>query len=136
MAYPPSDWTLTAESCNEVEYERTFSWTELASCSDDAGDSALIQVIQTNETVTLSGTFYVELLSPYSMSSSDYYRTAVLLQQDFGIVLMRQINVVASTGVSLFICSVMGLSFSDHFPIKLSENDHFPKNGHFQTIFM
>ncbi len=27
MAYPPSDWTLTAPSCNVVEYERTFSWT-------------------------------------------------------------------------------------------------------------
>ncbi len=27
MAYPPSDWTLTASSCNVVEYERTFSWT-------------------------------------------------------------------------------------------------------------
>lgn len=27
MAYPPSDWTLTASSCNVVEYEKTFSWT-------------------------------------------------------------------------------------------------------------
>ncbi len=27
MAYPPSDWTLTALSCNVVKYERTFSWT-------------------------------------------------------------------------------------------------------------
>ena len=27
MAYPPSNWTLTALSCNVVEYERTFSWT-------------------------------------------------------------------------------------------------------------
>jgi hypothetical protein len=42
------------------------------------------------------------------MSTDNYYRTAVLLQQDFGIVLMRQVNVLASTGVSLFIMSVMG----------------------------
>ena len=90
-----------------VTYERTFSWTELTACSD-AGDSALIQVTQTNETVTLSGTFYVELVSPYTMSTSDYYRSAPVVQQEFGIVLMRQVNVLASTGVQLFISTVMG----------------------------
>merc|ERR1719238_1453099 len=43
MAYPPSDWTLNASSCNMVEYERTFSWSELTSYTD-AGGSALITV--------------------------------------------------------------------------------------------
>jgi len=108
MAYSPSDWTIKAEEgCNVVEYERMFSWSELTACSD-AEDSALVQVTQTSETVLLSGTFYVELVSPYSMSSSEYYRTAVLLQQDFSIALMRQVNVLASTGVDLFISSIMG----------------------------
>jgi len=95
-----------------VEYERTFSWSELTSCSDDGG-SALVQVTETDETVTLSGTFYVELVSPYTMSSGDYYRTAVLLQQDFGIALMRQVNVLASTGVNLFISTIMGYGRND-----------------------
>ena len=27
MAYPPSEWSLNASSCNEVVYEREFSWT-------------------------------------------------------------------------------------------------------------
>ena len=27
MAYPPSDWSLTAENCTVIEFERTFSWT-------------------------------------------------------------------------------------------------------------
>jgi len=79
----------------------------LTSCSDDGG-SALVQVTETDDSVLLSGTFYVELVSPYSMSTEDYYRTAVLLQQDFAIALMRQINVIASTGVALFIPSVIG----------------------------
>ncbi len=95
-----------------VGYERTFSWTELTSCSDDGG-SALVQVTETDETVTLSGTFYVELVSPYTMSSGDYYRTAVLLQQDFGIALMRQVNVLASTGVNLFISTIMAYGRAD-----------------------
>ncbi len=107
MAYPPSDWTIKAEGCNVVEYARTFSWTELTSCSDDGG-SALIQVTQTADAVTLSGTFFVELISPFSMSTEDYYRSAVLLQKDFGIELMRQINVLASTNVQLFISTVIG----------------------------
>merc|ERR1740123_2517167 len=47
------------------------------------------------------------------MSSSDYYRSTPVLQQDFGIVLMRQINVLASTGVQLFIPSVIGQGRSD-----------------------
>merc|ERR1740123_92957 len=47
------------------------------------------------------------------MSSSDYYRSTPVLQEDFGIVLMRQINVLASTGVQLFIPSVIGYGRSD-----------------------
>ena len=107
MAYPPSDWTLNASSCNMVEYERTFSWSELTSCAD-AGGSALITVSETADYVLLEGTFYVELVSPYSMSSDEYYRSYPLIQRDFEIELLRTINVLASTGVQLFIPSVMG----------------------------
>ena len=107
MAYPPSDWTLNASSCNMVEYERTFSWSELTSCAD-AGGEQLITVSETADYVLLEGTFYVELVSPYSMSSDEYYRSYPLIQQDFGIALLRTINVLASTGVQLFIPSVMG----------------------------
>jgi hypothetical protein len=106
MAYPPSDWTLTATECTVIEFERTFSWTELSSCADADGN-ALIEISESDDTVDLTGTFYVELVSPYSMSSTDYYRTFPLLQQDFGIALSRTVNVLASTGVQLFIPSVM-----------------------------
>merc|ERR1719494_1329833 len=44
------------------------------------------------------------------MSSSGYYRTFPLLQQEFGIVLDRTVDVLASTGVQLFIPSVMAYS--------------------------
>jgi len=109
MAYPPSDWTFgvdDASSCNVVNYERKFSWTELTSCTG-SGDSALVEVTETANAITLSGTLFIELVSPYSMSSSAYYRTFPLLQQDFGIVLDRTVDVLASTGVQLFITSIM-----------------------------
>ena len=107
MAYPPSNWTVVADGCDEVEYERTFSWSELRSCTDAEGQQ-LVTVTETADAVLLEGTFYVILVSPYSMSSDEYYRAAPLLQQDFGVELMRTINVIASTGTQLFIPSVIG----------------------------
>jgi len=115
MAYPDSNWTLDAASgtsCNVVEYERTFSWTDMKAC-DDAEGNGLIQVTQTTESITLSGTFFVELVSPYSMSSADYYRAYPVLQQDFAIVLDRQVDAFASTGVQLFISTVMAYGRDD-----------------------
>jgi len=106
MAYPPSDWNLTASDCNTVRYERTFSWTELTAC-DNERDESLVAVTQTASTILLRGTFFVELVSPYSTSSSNYYRSYPLVQQDFAVALSRSVNVMASTGVQLFITSVM-----------------------------
>ena len=45
----------------------------------------------------------------HSMSTSDYYRIKPLVQQDFQIALSRQVDVLASTGVQLFIASVMAI---------------------------
>merc|ERR1711892_1406986 len=112
MAYPPSNWTLTAPGCNVVEYEKTFSWTELTACADAAGN-ALVSVTETDDSVLLEGTFFVELVSPYSMSSDEYYRSFPLIQQDFGIALSRTINVLSSTNTQLFIASVMGYGRDD-----------------------
>ena len=95
-----------------VDYERTFSWTELTSCTDAEGEG-LVTVIETDDTVLLEGTFFVVVVSPYSMASDEYYRAAPLLQQDFGIELMRTINVLASTGVQLFIPSIIGYQRDD-----------------------
>merc|ERR1711892_492640 len=112
MAYPPSDWTLTASSCNVVEYEKTFSWTELTACADADGN-ALVSVTETDDSVLLEGTFFVELVSPYSMSSDEYYRSFPLIQQDFGVALMRTVNVLSSANTQLFIASVMGYGRHD-----------------------
>merc|ERR1719361_1383402 len=115
MAYPPSDWTFAvdaASSCNVVNYERKFSWTQLTACTD-SGDSALVEVSETADAMTLSGTLFIELVSPYSMADSSYYRTFPVVQQDFGIVLDRAVDVLASTGVQLFITSIMAYGRED-----------------------
>merc|ERR1719361_2513624 len=115
LAYPPSNWTFAvddASSCNVVNYERTFSWTDLTACTD-SGDNGLVEVAETADAITLSGTLFIELVSPYSMADSSYYRTFPVVQQDFGIVLDRAVDVLASTGVQLFITSVMAYGRED-----------------------
>jgi len=114
MAYPPSGWTLSSADCNTVRYERTFSWTELTACdASEDGDDPLVTVTETPSAILLRGTFFVELVSPYSMSSDDYYRSYPLVQQDFAVALSRSVNVLASTGVQLFITSVLAFGRDD-----------------------
>merc|ERR1719384_426941 len=112
MAYPPSDWTLNAVNCTSIQYERTLNWAALTSCKD-AGGNNLISVEDTNEALKLSGTFFVELVSPYSMATEGYFRTFPVIQQGFEIVLNKQVDVMASTGVQLFIPSVMAYARND-----------------------
>merc|ERR1719447_2753712 len=112
MASPPSDWTLSADDCTTIQYERTLSWAGLMSCQDAAGNG-LIAVEDTADAVKLSGTFFVELVSPFSMSTEGYFRTFPVVQQAFEIVLNKQVNVIATTGVELFISSVMAYARND-----------------------
>jgi len=79
MAYPPSDWSLSSTECNKVVYSRKLSWTDLTSCEDAQGNS-LISVTETDERYLMEGTFFVELVSPYSMASPGYLRTFQLVQ--------------------------------------------------------
>merc|ERR1712142_428850 len=84
MAYPPSDWTLSADDCTTIQYERTLNWAGLTACRDAAGKS-LISVEDTANALKLSGTFFVELVSPYSMAiarndDDGSYEVTVLIQ--------------------------------------------------------
>ena len=67
----------------------------------------------TANALKLSGTFFVELVSPYSMATEGYFRTFPVVQQGFEIVLNKQVDVMASTGVQLFIFSVMAYGRND-----------------------
>ncbi len=84
----------------------------MTACADAAGD-ALVSVTETDDSVLLSGTFFVELVSPYTMSSDEYFRSFPLVQQEFGIALSRTVNVLSSTNTQLFIPSVIGWGKED-----------------------
>jgi len=111
-AYPPSDWSLTAPDCAKIKYERTLSLTALLGCTDAKG-GALVDKVQSDNVVTFSGSFFVEMVSPYTMSSKDYHRVYPLVQHQFAVELARTVNVTASTGVTLIVSSALSLSHDD-----------------------
>ena len=58
----------------------------------DFNRNDLISVIEDDDSITLSGTLYVNVVSPYSMGSdSGIYRSYPLIQQDFSISINKQI---------------------------------------------
>jgi len=105
-AYPASDWNFTASDCNTVKYERTFPLADLAECTDAAGES-LVAMVESTDTISFEGSFFVELVSPYSMASSEYYRMYPLMQHEFAVELSRAVNTLASSGTKLFMASVV-----------------------------
>jgi len=112
MAYPPSDWTISSTDCHTVTYQRTFTLAELTECTDSGG-SALVSATETSDAISYEGTFHVELLSPFDMADSAYYRTFSLLQYEFAIRFARSADALASTGTLLFKMAATGISYDD-----------------------
>eukprot|EP01084_Bolivina_argentea_P290404 498824_1 len=114
LAYPPPSnyWSLSIGEnvCTPINYLGVFSWNDLTQCKDYNGND-LINVVDNDISITLSGTLYANLVSPYSMNAVDtgIYRSFPLIQQDFEISILKQINVLSSTGVELFITSIIGI---------------------------
>ena len=121
LAYPPMSRFWSYSSVNEsqspsceLSYTGVFTWQDLLGCTD-ASNNTLLTVTNAADALTLAGTLYINVVSPYAMGSTDsgFYRLWALAQSDFSIVILKQINVLASTGVELFIssvCNTMGLS--------------------------
>eukprot|EP01084_Bolivina_argentea_P290405 498826_1 len=114
LSYPPpsNHWILSIgdDTCTSINYLGVFSWNDLTQCKDYNGND-LINVVDNDISITLSGTLYANLVSPYSMNAVDtgIYRSFPLIQQDFEISILKQINVLSSTGVELFITSIIGI---------------------------
>jgi len=113
LAYPPPSefWTLSIaeeNECGPIHYRGVFSWNDLMQCQDFDGNT-LVTVSEDETSITLSGTLYVMVVSPYMMSTTDsgLYRTHPVYEHPFEIPVMKQVNVLSSTGVELFISSII-----------------------------
>ena len=69
------------------------------------------------------------------MDSTNYYRTYPLVQQDFVIALSRTVNVMASTGVQLFIPSVLAFARDDDGSFESILLPFFLRIGHRRNAF-
>jgi len=112
MAYPPSSWTFSSTDCQTVKYERTFSLAELTDCRDGNGAS-LVTMTENDASITVSGHFHVELVSPYTAAKSSFYRSYPLVQHEFELKMARSAGVLSETGVQLFVASVMSFGHDD-----------------------
>ena len=117
LAYPePSEfWNISidADTCTPINYHGTFSWNDLMSC-EDANGRKLINVDDDGTLITVAGTVYVNLVSPHVMDSADsgFYRVYPLVQQDWQLSIVKQINVLSSTGIDLFVITVVSVTIT------------------------
>ena len=115
LSYPPTSsyWSLSTnnnDSCSPIIYKGVFSWQDLTECTNFNGDK-LNDIYSNDQEIKLSTTLYVNIVSPYMMNEIDteIYRTFPLIQQNIEIILYKQINILSSNGVELFIISVIGI---------------------------
>lgn len=129
LAYPPvsSPWTISAgdsaTACDHIRYSATFDFNTLQQCTDPSTGSNIMTVDNSGaESIDLGGTLYVNLISPYSMAqtASGFYRSYPLVQQDFLISINKQIDVLASTGVQLFIITIIAIFETDNGNFQMS----------------
>ena len=130
LAYPPvsaGSWSIvagdSASGCNRITYSATFDFNSLQTCNDPSTGSNIMTVDNSGaDSIDLGGTLYVNLVSPYTMSqtSSGFYRSYPLIQQDFLISINKQIDVLASTGVQLFIITIIAIFETDNGDFQMS----------------
>ena len=103
------------DTCTPINYHGTFSWNDLMSC-EDADGRKLVDVDDDGTLITVAGTVYVNLVSPHVMDSADsgFYRVYPLVQQDWQLSIVKQINVLSSTGTQLFIISILSIFEDDN----------------------
>jgi len=120
LAYPPPDpvngaWSVAVDDaapCGVVVYTGKFTWNDLVACQDYALSKSYITSAEDETTGVLSlrGTFYANVVSPFSYSGDfGYYRVYQLLSQPFVLSVKKNIQVIGAAGINLFTISVIAV---------------------------
>ena len=108
LAYPkPTQyWDLymkDTKSCTPIVYEGKFSLTDLKQCDN-------LNWINSIDWLNISGTFYINLVSPMNKDIDiGYYYVYQLLSYPFTISISKTINVISQTGISLFTITMISI---------------------------
>eukprot|EP01084_Bolivina_argentea_P143565 252052_1 len=98
FSYPqPSQyWEISMDSNNMIRYDGNFKLNELISCDS-------INIASNEKWLNVTGSFYINLVSPLSKSFDvGYYRIYQLYSAPFILAVHKTINVLSSTGISIF----------------------------------
>ena len=166
LAYPPpdslyGDWDvyMKDDGCDTVVYSGKFTWTDLRNCKqyNSIGDP-YTDIVSDDNWVNLTGTFYLNVVSPYWPTMDfGYYRVYQLISQPFVIAVSSVVNVLGSTGINLMTLSVIAVykedaetdfklvlltETTDYLKLTRTSNDVFdfdpddPNNGIRNTYFI
>jgi len=116
LAYPPPGdyWNVFMDDCGNVTYSAIFTWEDLRGCNDGNGGNSYTQVVTDDDWLNLTGTFYVNVVSPFWPDQDfGYYRVYQILSQPFVIAVSSVVNVLGSTGINLMTLSVIAVYKED-----------------------
>eukprot|EP01083_Nonionella_stella_P310840 1106130_1 len=98
LAYAPGGaWNveLVEEDVCTVKYSASFTWDELMGCTDSSGNTPYITSTDNENDITLSGTIYVNVVSPFDYKVDyGFYRVYQLISQPFQIVISKTVYVL------------------------------------------
>eukprot|EP01083_Nonionella_stella_P295588 1004556_1 len=116
-AYPPSGpyWSITSDgSCSRVHYHGEFTWYELLDCTDYSGSVTYNTLIQDTDWVNLTGVFYTNIVSPLALNFDlGFYRVYQSLSAPFVIAVAKQVSIISSVGINLFVLTIIAVYKED-----------------------
>eukprot|EP01083_Nonionella_stella_P128770 390248_1 len=113
LAYAPGGaWNveLVEEDVCTVKYSASFTWDELMGCTDSSGNTPYITSTDNENDITLSGTIYVNVVSPFDYKVDyGFYRVYQLISQPFQIVISKTVYVLGDVGINLLTMDIIAV---------------------------
>eukprot|EP01084_Bolivina_argentea_P158508 276106_1 len=120
LAYPFAGnfWNLTTfgigsgHKCDRINYFGSFSWFDLqTSCKNPQTNKKSVDILVDNDWINLTGTVYINIISPLTKDiDSGMYRIYELTNEEFTIAVSKSVNIISSTGISLYKISIMTIN--------------------------
>eukprot|EP01083_Nonionella_stella_P058458 153076_1 len=115
LAYAPGgDWTAEMSDLCTVKYSASFTWDELMDCTNYDGSASYISTEDTGDSIVLSGTLYINVVSPYDYAADyGFYRVYQLVSQPFQIVISKTVYVLGDVGINLLTMDIIAVYKED-----------------------
>eukprot|EP01083_Nonionella_stella_P195007 718701_1 len=121
LAYPkPSSYWymyMKYSQCTPIVYEGKFNLNDLKNCGNHDDTRRYLEFVNDDEWMNITGTFYVNLVSPMNKDIEiGYYYVYQLLAAPFVISIKKTINIMSSSGISLFTMTFVSVYKQENEP--------------------